>query len=87
MVVTVTLSKNQAEKLDEYRAQRKQQTGKTMHRDSAIRELMDKALQGIESRVPCGRSMHSKTKEERIEEDSEWANSHMTIGEEQDFGA
>jgi uncharacterized C2H2 Zn-finger protein len=28
-----------------------------------------------------------KTKDERIEEDMEWANSQITVGEEQDFGA
>lgn len=39
------------------------------------------------------RSQHAKdshkaaAKTERIEEDSEWANGQMTVGEEQDFGA
>lgn len=37
--------------------------------------------------VHGGRLMHKKTKDERDEDDAEWANNQMTVGEEQDFGA
>ena len=49
-----------------------------------------KSQQGVDDHtadVHGGRLMHKKTKDERAEEDAEWANSQMTVGEEQDFGA
>jgi hypothetical protein len=46
-------------KLDEYRRQRKEETGKRPFRDTAILELLKKALEGVEP---------EKTLTKRIEE-------------------
>lgn len=49
-----------------------------------------RTLQGVADHtadVHGGRWMHRKSRDERVEDDMEWANSQMTIGEEQDFGA
>jgi hypothetical protein len=60
-------------KLDAYRKQRKQETGKHIMRTTAIAELLVKALDGIEPASPiCDRLAELESRVTALENGKEW---------------